>query len=132
MRRAYAVLLLAACADPGPDVETDLRARRAALGLPRDPLTFQAAMAAMQKGAYEPLLGREAALRIENLLARADPATAEGRAADPKAFDALVEAARRGADRLARAAAGGREATAEAYDLLTTCVNCHRTFRRPP
>jgi len=142
--RPYLLLpaLLAACADPGPDLETELQARRAALGLPKEPLPLKAAMQEMQRRAFEPLLGRvgsrrlpppevlDAALRMENLLARAEPAGAEGRAHDPAAFDALLADARDRAFALARAVASGNEGTPEAYGLLATCVNCHRRFRR--
>ena len=99
-------------------------------------------MEEMDRRAFEPLLGRvgslrlprqevlDAALRVENLLARADPAAVPERAGDPDGFDALLREARDRAGALARTAVEGGRGTEEAYGLLATCVNCHQRFRR--
>ena len=119
-----------------------LAGRRVALDLGGAALSFHDAMAAMEKGAYEGLLSRvgsrrlpredvlDAALRIEALLARADPLTADERARAPGEFDRLASRARAGAGALARATAAGELGETEAAALLTSCVECHRAFRK--
>jgi hypothetical protein len=144
MRRFYLLCLLAAaCGDAGRDVDDELAGRRAALGLGQDPLPFADAMAWMRQRAIEGLLGRagsrrldrddllDAALRIENVLARADLASAgRHRAPDPDGFDRFTHRTREDAAALARAVAKGGNGQAEAMALLTACVECHLNHRR--
>ena len=148
MRRPYLLLLLllllfgAACADPGPEVAERLLARRVALGLSRDRLAFEAAMERMEERRFEALLARvgskrlaraevlDAALRIENLLLRADPETAgAARQKAPAEFEAWLRRARERASALARATAGGETGEGEARELLTTCLGRHLSHR---
>ncbi|MHC4548649.1 MAG: hypothetical protein ACYTEZ_07710 [Planctomycetota bacterium] len=141
MRWFYLLCLLAACGNSGRDAKEVLLARRVALGLGEEPLAFADAMHAMAKREVEGLLARvgsrrlpreqvlDEAVRIESLLARADPASAGAyRAANPEEFDALAAQARRRALQFARAAAG-EDARREAEQLLVACVDCHLTYR---
>jgi hypothetical protein len=146
MRRFYLLCLLAgACGPALPDVDAELAARRAALGLAQDPLPFADAMAWMEAQAVEGLLTRvgsrhvprddvlDAALGIENALARAELASAgHYRAPDREGFDRLMRRTREQANALARAMVEGADGKAEAAALLTGCVECHRTHRRGP
>jgi hypothetical protein len=146
MRRFYLLCLLAAaCGDAGKDIDEELMSRRAALGLKQDPMSFSAAMAWMGERTIEGLLTRvgsrrlhsddvlDAALRVENALARADLASAgEHRATDPAGFDRLTLQTREHATALARAVAAGGDGKEEAATLLTACVECHLTYRRGP
>jgi len=144
MRRSYAALLLLAACSPAPDVDARLLARRAALGLGSGPLAFPEAMQRKGAKAYEALLARvgsrrlpadevlDAALELENLLARADVATAGAvRDADPRGFDGRLEASRDRALDLARAIAAGGSGEKEARVLLMSCMECHLMFRKP-
>ncbi|MHC4134374.1 MAG: hypothetical protein ACYTDU_00250 [Planctomycetota bacterium] len=146
MRRFYLLCLLAAaCGDAGPDLEAELTTRRAALGLEQDPLPFADAMAWMEKRVVEGLLTRvgsrrlhkddvlDTALRIENVLARAELASAgRHRASDPEGFDRLTARTRGHAAALARAVAAGKDGKEEAATLLTACVECHLNYRKGP
>jgi hypothetical protein len=146
MRRFYLLCLLAAtCGDVRPTPDAELTARRAALGLGKDPLSFTEAMAWMGERSIEGLLARvgsrrlhrddviDAALRIENVLARADLASAgKHRAADPGGFDRLHLRTRDHATALARAVAAGEDGKEEAATLLTACVECHLNYRQGP
>jgi len=126
-------------------VEAALTSRRAALGLAQDPLPFGDAMDWMEERAVEGLLARvgsrrlhrddvlDAALRIENVLARATPASAgRHRASDPEGFDRLTLRTREQAAALARAVAAGEDGKQEAATLLTACVECHLNHRQGP
>jgi len=96
----------------------------------------------MEKGAFEGLLTRvgsrrlpadevlDAALRIEDLLARADPASAAARARAPAEFDDRLRQSREDALALARAVAAGERGTEIASVLITSCLGCHETFRK--
>lgn len=102
-------------------------------------------MARIRERGYEGLLARtqlgskavrpdevlDAALEIENLLARADPATAAVRPPDPPGFDARLAHARGKATDLARAVAAGRAGEKEAGELVASCLDCHVRFRIP-
>jgi hypothetical protein len=100
-------------------------------------------MARIQAKAYEGLLARvgskglppaaalDGVLEIEDLLARADPATAASRPPNPPVFDARMQDARAKARELSRALARGEPGRAEAGDLIASCVACHVTFRAP-
>lgn len=113
-----------------------LAARRTALGLPPDPLTFKAAMHEMDKARYETVLARvgsrrlsreevlDTALQVENLLARAEPP-----AGQPPRFQGLLGVSRKAALELARAAAGEESLEKPAYALIASCLDCHREFR---
>ena len=144
MRLLCLLLFVTACTDPGAPVEERLLARRAALGLSSETMTFQDAMGAMDGAKYESLLARvgsrrlpadevlDAALRIDNLLGRADPETAgKMRAEDPAHFDASLAQAKSAAAALARACAAGESGEAQARVLLTSCLDCHRSYRAP-
>lgn len=75
----------------------------------------------------------DTALRIENVLSRADPASAgRHRASDREGFDLLHGRAREAASGLARAVASGRDGEQEAATLLTACVECHLNHRKGP
>jgi hypothetical protein len=140
---ALALSLAAACGSDGADAR--LAARRTALGLGEDPLAFADAMLRMREMGYEGLLARarlgsrrlrpddvfDAALEIENLLARADPDTAAVRPPDPPGFDSRLADARARAADMARALARGEAGEEEAGELLASCVDCHVTFRIP-
>lgn len=144
MRRFYLLCLLAAaCGAAGKDIDEDLTARRAALGLQKDPIPYAEAMAWMRERGIEGLLARvgsrrlhkddalDAALRIENMLARADLASAgRHRAPDPEGFDGLSRRTREHANALARALAKGATGKEEGATLLTACVECHLNHRR--
>lgn len=137
------MILVAACGSRGEDVDALLATRRAALGLGDGRIAFADAMARMRAKGYEGLLARvgskrllpddvlDAALEIEDLLARADPANAAGRPPDPPGFDGRLAEARERARALARAVATGRVGEKEAGELLASCVDCHVTFRIP-
>jgi hypothetical protein len=142
MRRYLVLVIVAACGSDG-ELDARLAARRAALGLADDPLTFPEAMIRIREKGYEGLLARvgskrlrpddvlDAALDLQNLLARADPATAAARPPDPPGFDSRLAHARAKALALARAVAAGGSGEAEAGDLVASCVDCHVTFRIP-
>ncbi|MCK6462047.1 MAG: hypothetical protein L6Q95_19365, partial [Planctomycetes bacterium] len=139
-----ALSLVAACGSDG-EADARLAARRAALGLPEDPVPVSEAMARLREKGYEGLLARaqlgskalrpdevlDAALEIESLLSRADPSTAAARPPDPPGFDARLAAARGKATDLARAIAAGKPGEREAGDLVASCLDCHVTFRIP-
>jgi hypothetical protein len=138
-------LLAAACGDASADLDRELAARRAALGLGNEPLSFADAMTWMRKRTMEGLLARvgsrrlrrddvlDTALRLENVLARTEPASAgRHRAADPGGFDRLLRRSREQAGALARAMASGADGRDEAATLLTTCVECHLEHRQGP
>ncbi len=141
--RRYLVLCLVAACGAGGELDVRLAARRAALGLADDPLPFPEAMARIREKGYEGLLARagsgsmrlqpdevlDAALEIENLLARADPATAAVRPRDPPGFDARLAHARGKASALARSVAAGGSGGKEAGELVASCLDCHVTFR---
>lgn len=122
-------------------MDADLQARRAVLGLPTEPLPFADAMRRIQQRGFEPLLARvgskrlnrddvaDAALEIENLLARADPVTAEARPPDPPRFDSLLADARRKSTALARAVLAGGDGAQEAGEVIASCTACHLIFR---
>jgi hypothetical protein len=141
--RALALALVAAACAPTPDPVGRLAARRAALGLSSEPLPFAEAMERMEAKAYESFLVRvgsrrhsdeevlDAAVDIENLLARADGVTAEARPPDPPTFDDRLRAARERASAFARAVASGGRGEAEAGELLACCMQCHLIFRKP-
>lgn len=144
MAALLALSLVAACGSDG-EADARLAARRAALGLPEDPVPFSEAMARLREKGYEGLLARaqlgskalrpdevlDAALEIESLLSRADPSTAAARPPDPPGFDARLAAARGKATDLARAIAAGKPGEREAGDLVASCLDCHVTFRIP-
>ena len=142
MRRYLVAVLLAACGS-GTDVDARLAARRAALGLGSAPLPFADAMKTIETKAYEAVLMRvgskalpaeevfDAAVEVENLLARADPKTAAARPPDPLVFDARMKDARERARALSRALALGRSGETEAGELALSCVACHVIFRTP-
>lgn len=108
-----------------------------------EPLAFADAMKRIEAQGYEGLLARvgskrlpaddalNAAVDLENLLARADPSTAEARPPDPPDFDAKMKAARERASAFARAVAKDGTGEAEARELVASCVACHVTFRTP-
>jgi hypothetical protein len=136
-------LLLAACGS-GEDADARLAARRAALGLGGSAsVPFAEAMARMQAKAFEGLLHRvgskalppgealDAALEIEDLLARADAANAAARPPNPPVFDARLAASRGRALELARALARGRDGIKEAAEVVASCFDCHVMFRAP-
>jgi hypothetical protein len=141
MRRYLVPLLLAACGRE-TDADARLAARRAALGLDTEPVPFADAMKTIEKRAYEAVLMRvgskglsaeevlDVAVEVENLLARADPATAAVRPPDPLVFDARLKDARARAAAFARAALD-EGAEEEARALVASCVSCHVTFRTP-
>jgi hypothetical protein len=142
MRRLYLALLAVACARQ-PTGEAEVAARRAALGLPEEPLRFADAMKRIETGGYEAFLARigtrrltpaevlDAAVRIDHLLEQADGATAEARAKDPGAFDAALTSARTWATAFARAVARGGRGDLEARGLLASCIDCHMGFKTP-
>jgi hypothetical protein len=144
MARYLVLCLVAACGSDG-EVDARLAARRAAIGLGDGPVAFAEAMARIREKGYEGLLARaqlgskrllpdevlDAALDLENLLARADPATAAARPPDPPGFDARLARARGKASALARAVAAGRSGEKEAGELIASCLDCHVTFRIP-
>ncbi|MHC4972876.1 MAG: hypothetical protein ACYTG3_11145 [Planctomycetota bacterium] len=146
MRRFYLLCLLAAtCGDAGPNPDAELTSRRAALGLGKGPLSFAEAMAWMGERTMEGFLTRvgsrrlhrddvlDAALRVENVLARADLASAgKHRASDPGGFDRLHLRTRDLATALARAIVAGEDGKEEGATLLTACVECHLTYRKGP
>lgn len=75
----------------------------------------------------------DAALRVENVLARADLASAgKHRASDPGGFDRLHLRTRDLATALARAIVAGEDGKEEGATLLTACVECHLTYRKGP
>lgn len=124
-------------------MDARLAARRAALGLAGGPIPFADAMKRIEAKAYEGLLARvgskrlpkdevlDAAVDIENLLLRADPATAVARPPNPLVFDTRLADARERALALARAVANGGTGEPEARELIVSCVSCHVTFRAP-
>jgi len=139
MRPVYLLgllLLLAACGKQADAVQERLAARRTALGLPPDPLTFEDAMRAMEEARYETVLARvgsrrlsreevlDTALQVESLLARAEPP-----AGRPPRFAGLLGVSRQAALELARAAAGDGPLEKPAYALIASCLDCHREFR---
>jgi hypothetical protein len=99
-------------------------------------------MRRMQDRGYEGLLARvgskrlakddviDAALDIENLLAHADPLTAEARPPDPSRFDALLGDARRKSTALARAMIAGGDGVKEAGEVVAACTACHLIFKK--
>jgi hypothetical protein len=127
MRRLYLLAaLLAACS--GDDAATrekleKLRSRRAALGLDPEPLAMAEAMQRIEKAGYEAALvrgdlGLDDALRLENLLVRAQPgAIPEG----------MLHRARRLVSEYVHALAGGERPTTG--PLVRSCVDCHLKYR---
>jgi len=125
------------------DVDGLVVARRAALGLPAESRPFADAMKRMQEKGYEGFLARvgskrvpaddvvDAALDMENLLAHADPSTAEARPPEPPRFDALLADARRKTTALARAVLAGGSGRKEAGEVVASCTACHLVFRKP-
>lgn len=126
-------------------MDEELATRRAALGLSEEPLPFTDVMAWMGARTMEGFLTRvgsrrlhrddvlDAALRIENVLARADLASAgRHRAQDPEGFDRLHVRTRDDAGALARAVASGKDGREQAATLLTACVECHLNYRQGP
>jgi hypothetical protein len=140
--RLYLALLAAACART-PTGEAEVAARRAALGLPAEPLPFADAMKNLERKGAEAFLARipsrgpsralafDTAVEILSLLERADATTATARAADPAAFDAALAAARTWATTFARAVGRGERGELEARGLLASCIDCHQAFKRP-
>jgi Cytochrome C' len=76
-------------------------------------------------------LALESAVRIENLLRRADWSMFKSRKIDPSGFDRLVNRSLDQADQLARAAVGQNvNSTQRAADqLLSLCQSCHENYR---
>jgi len=137
--RLVLLTVIAAC---GAAHESDaLARRRIAMGLPDAPMPLKEAMAELERrGSLDWLRtgggegvggagggrrgggeGVEEAIRIENLLDRAQPA-------EPSyaRFEVLLDLARAYATELVRGAPGAREA------LLQSCIACHAEFREEP
>jgi len=144
---AYLLVSLSATAGCGSDRPSDpvgerLAARRAALGIPREPVAFTDAMRAMGKEGWQRRLERVAlgganaeealdvGLSIHDLLTAAGPATGEG-SGTPDFAEELDRAGREARD-LARAGAGGDSSATRsaAVALVATCARCHNAYRR--
>jgi hypothetical protein len=133
------IVVAAACGEPPVDVETELAARRIALGLPESEATVADAMEEIEHRDLERLIEKtglvktpasevlDGALRLENLLARA---SARDR---PDDFRTLLADGRARARDLAAAAVRGDRAEIEATGraLLSSCASCHRKYREP-
>jgi len=149
MRGVWLMLFLAfgaACAPENESValEDRLSRRRIALGLDHpDPLGFEAAMRALEQelepelkraalGRTDPAAMVDTALRIQDLLERADPAGAgKLRAPDPDDFDTRMEASARlsAAWGLAAVAGDAEGSQRAAKALLLSCIDCHKLYR---
>ena len=152
MRGPWLILLLAIGPACAPDSESHspedrLSRRRIALGLDRsDPIEFRAAMQALEEdlepelkraavGRIDPVANVDTALRIQDLLDRADRADRDGagklRAPDPEDFDARLEESARRSGAWALAAVGGdaERSRGEAKALLLSCIECHKLYR---
>jgi len=117
-------VLVAACADDDVATRERLRTRRAALGLESAPLPMAAAMEGIERAGYEKALARgdlalDDALRLENLLVRAEPGDVP---------EGMLNRARRLVSEYVHALAAGERPAGG--PLVRSCVDCHLKYRQ--